>query len=74
MNKNIEVSKVKGILDTVNGIIFDARFNCAEDNVGYTYDKISRINDYLDEIKRICDEIKREDETRREEDSFDDYI
>lgn len=57
MDKKVEVSKMKGLLDSIVRELHNIKFNLAEDNCEKTYSKMMNLMPYVNEMERLCNNI-----------------
>lgn len=57
MDKKVEVSKMKGLLDSIVRELHSIKFNLAEDNCEKTYSKMMNLMPYVNEMERLCNNI-----------------
>lgn len=67
IDRKIEVSKQKGLLDSIVRELRSIKFNLAEDNCEKTYSKMLDLMPYVNEMERLCNNIYTEENPESKE-------
>lgn len=70
MDKKIEVSKQKGLLDSIIRELYSIKINLAEDNCEKTYSKMMKLIPYVNEMERLCNNIYESESKSEGADEF----